>query len=335
MLDTTVNGAAAFFVIGVIFYAASPNDAARFFDALGQNRLLDVFLTIIAAMPLNVCLLALTGGTLGKWLFGISVRATDGQRIGTLTAVYREVLVWVKGMGLGVPLVTLFTCGVGCRTLVRTGATSWDKQLGTHVLYRPSGFRQGAGATLGVVVWLGTLGALNALDQQSRPRLATLPNAVVSLVNDRMVRVDGPFGRGTAEELRRVLDTTANVRFVELESNFGGLVDEGLAAYDIIRARHLDTFTQGTCVSACTMAYMAGGHRFLAEGATLQFHEWETAGVRADRDSEMARRLLVAAGIGPDFAARAFANHELWVPDRATLIAAGVVTHAMDGHSYR
>jgi len=66
----------------------------------------------------------------------------------------------------------------------------------------------------------------------------------------------------------------------------------------------------------------------------LQFHQWEINGVRVDRDSDMARRLLVAAGIAPDFAARAFAGHDLWVPNHSTLIAAGVVTHSMEGKRY-
>jgi hypothetical protein len=155
------------------------------------------------------------------------------------------------------------------------------------------------------------------------------------LVNDHMVRVDGPFGLGTARELKRVLDASPDVKYVELESRIGGLVDEGLAAYDMIRARHLTTFTRYTCVSACTIAYMAGERRFLADNATLQFHEWENNGKRLESDSDMGRRLFVASGVSPDFAVRAFAGHALWVPDRTTMITAGVVTHSLDGKSYR
>jgi uncharacterized RDD family membrane protein YckC len=336
MLDSTTNGAIISFLIGIIFYISSPDDAQRFLEVVGQNRILDIMMTLMFAIPLNATLTGFTGGTLGKWLFGIRVHGSNGKPIGLGAALHREVMVWFKGMGLGIPIVNLFTCASAYRTLTRTGSTSWDKRLAAEILYRPNGFRQIAGTTFGVLAWLSAIGALATLGPQKGQQVARLPRATVQLLNKQQVKVDGPFGIGTADELRRVLDTSQNIRFVELESKIGGYVDEGLTIYDLLRERHLSTFTQDTCVSACTIAYMGGEHRFLGDNASLQFHEWETTTrVRLERDSDMARRLFVAAGVSTYFAARAFAGHDLWVPDRATLIEAGVVTHAMDGRPYR
>jgi hypothetical protein len=173
------------------------------------------------------------------------------------------------------------------------------------------------------------------LHETERYRVENLPKATVRVVSERMVKIDGTFGPGTAKELRLVLDTSPDIAFVELESTIGGSVDEGLAVYDLLRAKHLSTFTKNTCVSSCTIAFMGGERRFLGESGSLQFHQWEIDGVRAELGSDTARRLLVASGVSTDFAARAFSGHDLWVPDRKTMINAGVITHAMDGKPYR
>lgn len=332
-LDTTVNGAIVWFIGAIIVSVLFPKDAPLYL-ALTKGQLSAALLTILLAIPLNALLIGLTGGTLGKWFFGVKVCGVDGQTPGLYAALRRELLVWIKGMAFGIPLVCLFTFGSAYSMLKRTGTTSWDSQLGTEVRYRPSCFRQIAGVACGLLVWTSVISALATLGRQHSRQLASLPHATVQLVSDDQVKVEGPFGAGTARELRRVLDVSPDVQFVQLESSTGGLVDEGLGIYDLLRARHLSTFTQTACVSACTIAYMGGERRFLGQNASLQFHEWERDGVRVERDSEMGRRLLVASGVSTEFAARAFSGHELWAPDRATLVAAGVVTHSMDGKPY-
>ena len=335
-LDYLVNGFVVFFLIAVAFYIWRPDEADHFFTTLGndETKVLDGLIMVTCAIPLNALLVGLTGGTLGKWLFGIRMQR-DKKPIGVGPAFYREIMVWVKGMAFGIPLICLGTSIASYQRLKLTGRTSWDKT--TEVTYRPQGLRQMMGATFGVITMVLVFGGINALGSSQvaagSSQAMNLPKATVKLVNDRTIRIDGSFGLGTATEFRRVLESSPDAKFVALESNIGGFVDEGLAIYDLIRARHLSTVTYTECVSACTIAYMAGARRFLGDAAVLRFHQWEINGTRVDRNSNMARRLLVTAGISDEFADKAFAGHALWTPDRVTLIAAGVVTHSMEGKS--
>jgi uncharacterized RDD family membrane protein YckC len=210
MLDNTVNGAIASFLLGFVLFILWPNDAQAFFDTFAKNRALDTVAALMLAIPFNAILIGFTGGSLGKWLFGVRVLTADGRPSGIGRAFHREVVIWCKGLGLGIPIITFFTLLSAHRTLGKTGHTSWDEALNTEILYRPKGFRQIIGAALGGVVLLTALICLN-LPGQPRLRVADLPSAVVTAVGQNTIKVNGPFGYGTAKEVQRVLDASPNV----------------------------------------------------------------------------------------------------------------------------
>jgi uncharacterized RDD family membrane protein YckC len=162
-LDETVNGAFAWCVIGIIVYVLWPANADSFFSMIGDNKALNAMLTVVAAIPMNALLIGFTGGSLGKWLFGVKVVDADGEPLGIRTAIWRECVIGLKGLGLGIPIVALFTCWSAYKTLSETGSTTWDKQLAVEVVYRPHGPRQVAGVTAGVLTWLVAVGCLAAL----------------------------------------------------------------------------------------------------------------------------------------------------------------------------
>ena len=97
-------------------------------------------------------LLSTLGTTPGKWLFAIKLRDCTGKKLNLSNALGRSFSVWLKGCGLGIPIITLFT-QLGARTtLKKTGATSWDKAGGYVISHRKIGAIRG---TLAVTFFLG------------------------------------------------------------------------------------------------------------------------------------------------------------------------------------
>ena len=137
MLDTTLNGAVGFTILGFGFYAFAPLSAEAFFESAAANRIVDVFLTTLIAVPINAILIGLTGSTLGKVLFGVKVVDKQLKPIGLMKSFVRELRVWTSGMGLGIPLINLIMLVTSFNHLQKTGVTFWDSRGGLIVLHRP------------------------------------------------------------------------------------------------------------------------------------------------------------------------------------------------------
>jgi uncharacterized RDD family membrane protein YckC len=73
-------------------------------------------------------LLSSWGTTPGKWLLKTTVREPDGNRLTFTRALSRSFSVWWRGMGIGFPLATLFTCLVAYNKLSNGGSTTWDRE---------------------------------------------------------------------------------------------------------------------------------------------------------------------------------------------------------------
>jgi uncharacterized RDD family membrane protein YckC len=137
IVDTSLNGSFLAFLLLAQF---DPADRDLFFTALGDfNPVADAILTFLIAIPGNAVMIGLTGGSVGKWLFGVRILDPAGQTIGIGRALRREVYVWVRGLGLGIPIIALITVIVAFRHLTSTGVTSWDREMGIVVVHRPRG----------------------------------------------------------------------------------------------------------------------------------------------------------------------------------------------------
>ncbi len=162
MLDITVNGSLTFFAIGLVLAMVDPNAPGRV-SSFFSNRIVGAMVTVAASIPLNALLIGLTGGTLGKWLFGVRVLDSQGAPMGFGAALSREIAVWIQGLAFGIPIVSLFTLFSEYKTLVAVGSTSWDSTRTIFVVHRPMGARQVIGATIGVLTWLCVIIVLQAL----------------------------------------------------------------------------------------------------------------------------------------------------------------------------
>lgn len=90
------------------------------------------------------------GTTPGKALFRIKLLKGDSSRLTYSDALNRVFKVWLRGMGLGIPLVALFTHLNSYNRLTKEGVTSWDKDDGIMVTHQ----NIGAGRVLATVAIL-------------------------------------------------------------------------------------------------------------------------------------------------------------------------------------
>jgi len=80
-------------------------------------------------------LLANCGTTPGKWLFKIKVRNSKGQKLTFSEALNRSFSVWLKGLGAGVPIISLITLLISRSKLKRDAITAWDEEGGFVVTH--------------------------------------------------------------------------------------------------------------------------------------------------------------------------------------------------------
>jgi len=80
-------------------------------------------------------LLANCGTTPGKWLFKIKVLNSKGQKLTFSEALNRSFSVWLKGMGAGVPIISLITLLISRSKLKRDAVTAWDEEGGFVVTH--------------------------------------------------------------------------------------------------------------------------------------------------------------------------------------------------------
>lgn len=114
------------FVLGMVapeFIEAIPDTAFGLVLLLLYNFVEPVFFTIWGTTPFKALLL-------------VRVRNNDGSRLGYPQALVRVFKIWLRGAGLGIPLVTLITHVLSYTRLKENGITSWDAEGGFIVSHR-------------------------------------------------------------------------------------------------------------------------------------------------------------------------------------------------------
>ena len=75
------------------------------------------------------------GTTPGKALLGIKIHDLSGKKISYTTGMRRGTLLWLNGMGMGIPFIAFFTMIFAYNKLKRNGITSWDERCGIRVIH--------------------------------------------------------------------------------------------------------------------------------------------------------------------------------------------------------
>jgi serine/threonine protein kinase len=94
-------------------------------------------------------MLSAWGTTPGKALLRVAVRKSDGSKLNYSEGLNRVFKVWLRGMGLGIPIASLFTHLTAYNKLIKSGITSWDQEGGIQVIHQKIGFLRVL-ATLGI-----------------------------------------------------------------------------------------------------------------------------------------------------------------------------------------
>lgn len=160
-VDICTAGFVLFLLLIFAFSATMPEQAAGFAKAIENPIIASVVLYLIW-LPAEAVLLSLFGTTPAKWLFGIRVAHPSGDLLTFSEALNRSFLVFVQGVGLGIPFIALFTQLFAYRRLTKTGTTLWDTSASAVVLHKKWGVLRALVCTAAVFGVLILMSALNA-----------------------------------------------------------------------------------------------------------------------------------------------------------------------------
>lgn len=83
--------------------------------------------------------MAILGTTPGKKILGIKVRTNDGMKLTNEVAFKRALMVWFRGMGVGVGIIQIIANIKGYQNLTRDNITTWDRDLDILVTHKRIG----------------------------------------------------------------------------------------------------------------------------------------------------------------------------------------------------
>ncbi len=131
---------------GLILGIAAPEFGEKFF----ANNLLAGLVILAVIVPVEATMTALFGTTLGKWALGMRIENAHGAIPSFGLAMARSFQAYIKGIGLGLPIIYLVTLFFSYKALRNGKRTAWDESTGTRVRY--TGIRWWMLAILAVVL---------------------------------------------------------------------------------------------------------------------------------------------------------------------------------------
>jgi hypothetical protein len=157
------------------------------------------------------------------------------------------------------------------------------------------------------------------------------PVSVAVIDNGMRLLLKGELRDGSAEAVEVAIARSPSVTAIVLDSK-GGLFQEAERTAAIIKQRDLDTDVEGECSSACTLIFLAGRRRCVAENARIGFHAASYAHDLSRRTSqpiaEYQRDRYTRSGLSPSFVDHIIqtSNRDVWYPSHQELSEAHVTT---------
>jgi hypothetical protein len=130
MLDLYVFYLVFFVFLGIAFPALFADTA----DKPGVDILYTI-LGMLAYVVFEGFCLNIFGTSLGKKLYGIRLQRDDSEGFTLSVTFRRSFLVWMRGLGFGIPLASLFTLIIAYNTLSSQGRTTWDRDCRCSVTH--------------------------------------------------------------------------------------------------------------------------------------------------------------------------------------------------------
>jgi ATP-dependent protease ClpP protease subunit len=153
--------------------------------------------------------------------------------------------------------------------------------------------------------------------------------------NGQSVIVHGMLREGSAVEVQKILDAAPGATLLVLNSA-GGRLREAQQLALVVQSRHLNTYVEDQCASACTYVFLAGKDRAATPNAQIGFHQPSFPGLDANAQRAATETMLDvyrAAELPEVFMQRIAKTppEDIWYPTRDELIAAHVITRVSLG----
>ena len=166
----------------------------------------------------------------------------------------------------------------------------------------------------------------------------TPPHQIRLLRDGTEIELAGGMPFGTTDAVRKLLDTAPAVQVIHLNSQ-GGRMNEAYLLYKMIKERNLSTYTSADCVSACSLAFLAGRERYLGESGRLGFHSASIGGLSGEVVNEInndVRQTLQTHGVPKSFIDRALSTSpkDMWYPNKDELLSAKVIDSVVDSRYF-
>lgn len=166
----------------------------------------------------------------------------------------------------------------------------------------------------------------------------TPPHKIRLLRDGTELELAGGMPFGTTDAVRNVLDAAQAVQIIHLNSQ-GGRMNEAFQLYKMIKERNLSTYTSADCLSACSVAFLAGRERYLSENGRLGFHSASIGGLSGEEAKELndeVRHTLQTHGVPNSFVDRALSTSpkDMWYPSKDELLRAKVIDSVVDSRYF-
>jgi len=111
-----------------------------------NNPLSNLFFLPLAFVVDSIAFV-LFGNTPGKAILNIHLKNSDGSNLQFSQVIRRNFAVWIKGLGFGIPIITLFTMASAHGDLKKRGICTWDINQNINVEHGKVGWLRGLSYT--------------------------------------------------------------------------------------------------------------------------------------------------------------------------------------------
>ncbi len=123
-----------------------------------RNQVLLSLLIIFIWVFVEAGFLSFFGTTPGKWIFNLKIRNFKGEKLSFSDSLTRSFLVWLKGIALGLPIISIIAMYISGNKLKKEGITDWDYKVGSLILQEKklSVFKIIVSVLIGILIVLAT-----------------------------------------------------------------------------------------------------------------------------------------------------------------------------------
>jgi uncharacterized RDD family membrane protein YckC len=164
-----------FTFVGAFFLSRYSAGFVKFINSPGSGQVVQI-VTLPVVMIIDALLYKAFGNTPGKALLGIAVKTPECKNLSFDQYLGRNFSMWVRGFGLGIPLVNLFTMGAQSGRLGKGLPASYDEKPGYFVRAKPTHWARIVAFTFAFASLLVVISVLNIMDKEAdnKARLESL-----------------------------------------------------------------------------------------------------------------------------------------------------------------